>query len=103
MQAHTLHQYRKSSTVLKYALVLSAVLLILMGNITARHDSSHIVKADQHCVLCLTSHNLDHAVLFNAFKSNVLAQTFIQQFKAQQHVIASLPLTFGNRDPPQFN
>jgi hypothetical protein len=100
MQNQNLHQYRNPCAMLKYAVALAVLLLIIMGNFSARHDSSHIVKADLHCALCLSPHHLDHGLTTSALKFKLPAQNAIAVKYAVIFYPDSFKPTTGNRDPP---
>jgi hypothetical protein len=85
---------------LKYAVAIAVLLLIIMGNVSARHDSSHIVKTDLHCALCLSPHNVDHGLTTSALKFNIPAQRAITTSYTPAVLPSSLKPKIGNRDPP---
>jgi hypothetical protein len=85
---------------LKYAVALAVLLLIIMGNVSARHDSSHIAKTDLHCALCLSPHNVDHGLPSSALKFNIPSQRAVTISYTLAVLPSSLKPKVGNRDPP---
>jgi hypothetical protein len=46
------------SPLVKYILVV----IVLLSVMTTWHNSSHVIKAEQHCQLCLSEADLEHSI-----------------------------------------
>lgn len=80
---------------------VATLVLVLVGSsvLLARHDITHASHPHNHCVLCISSANADHALIDN----QLLAPDGIVR---PQPVVAAMsdffsvaPVTSGNRDP----
>lgn len=92
----TLHSLRSQTGLLKYILVL----VVLFSIFFAWHDTSHALKIDQECELCISSLDLEHSLPAKTtlFESNVYYLPFITL--NSQHFYSVFVAIAGNRDPP---
>ncbi|GAA81274.1 MULTISPECIES: hypothetical protein [Pseudoalteromonas] len=96
MPRFTLHSLRNQTTLIKYALVL----VVLFSVFSAWHDTSHVLKTDQECELCLSSIDLEHSIpaKVTLFESDFHSFSSIKL--NSQHFHSVFVAITGNRDPP---
>ena len=96
MLRFTLHSLRNQTTLIKYALVL----VVLFSVFSAWHDTSHALKTDQECELCLSSLDLEDSLPAKVilFESDVHHFSLIKL--NNQHFYTVFVAITGNRDPP---
>lgn len=103
MYRFTLHHFRRPSTVLKYALVLTLLASISLSIFSEWHNPAHVLKTDQHCALCISAHNFDHSLLYKLSQLTVPAAQSERLVVAQSRYVPSFIRITGNRDPPELH
>ncbi|WP_416306561.1 hypothetical protein [Neptunicella sp. SCSIO 80796] len=101
IRSHSLHSFRTASTLSKYGLVLLLLFSFVVAKLYVDHDASHLVKPDNHCALCLSAANADHALPPTAVILNnaVLPSTVIQMLPMDEY--ESTVTVTRNRGPPE--
>lgn len=98
MSRFTLHSLRNKTTLLKYVMVF----FVLFSVFSAWHNTSHALKTDQACELCLSSIDFEHSIptKVTLFESTVHYFSFITLYSS--HVKDVFVAITGNRDPPSL-
>lgn len=103
MQSFSFHYYRQRNPLLNWVAAFTIVLLVLTSQFSVQHAVSHIGKAEMHCVLCVSSRNVDHNLLPPlGFEPLLVANGNIIDSIAQSEYLYSTIVNTSNRDPPSF-